>query len=193
MEIRECREEDVALLEKHMPSPGAAYDHPSRFDRHRAGGSTLLVAWDGRVPVGSCEILWDGCRAAEVREVHPECAEISGLGLWPETLRSPGVGTALIRAAEQLALRRGRYSVGVGVEKNNPRSEALFKRLGYRPSTPYLDCGSYEDSEGRAHRVADACTFMVKELDPAADFAEPADEAAELAGLSEPAGPCRPR
>ncbi|OEU91647.1 acetyltransferase [Streptomyces abyssalis] len=167
MRIRECREEDVALLDEHMPSPGAACDHASRFVRHLGGGSTLLVAWRGELPVGSCEIRWEGCRAPEVRAVHPECSEISGLGLWPEALRSQRVGTALIHAAERLVLGRGRVSVGLGVEKNNPRTQDLYKRLGYRPSTPYLDCGSYEDSAGLIHRVADACTFMVKDLDPA--------------------------
>jgi GNAT superfamily N-acetyltransferase len=164
MRISECREEDVAVLDKHMPSPGAAYDHASRFARHREGVSTFLVAWRDDMPVGSCEVLWNGCRAPEVRAVHPDCSEINGLGLWPETLRSQCVGTALIRAAEQLVLGRGREKIGVGVEKNNPRTQDLYKRLGYRPSTPYLDCGSYEDSEGLTHRVADACTFMVKLL-----------------------------
>jgi ribosomal protein S18 acetylase RimI-like enzyme len=175
MRIRECREEDVAVLDEHMPSPGAASDHASRYLRHREGVSTLLVAWrdDGR-PVGSCEVLWEGCQAPEVRAVHPECSEISGLGLWPETLRSQCVGTALIGAAEQLVLRRGRSSVGVGVEKNNPRTQDLYKSLGYRPSTPYLDCGSYEDSAGLVHRVADACTFMVKDLTPVPSDEEPA-------------------
>jgi ribosomal protein S18 acetylase RimI-like enzyme len=167
MRIRECREEDVALLDEHMPSSGAAGDHASRFVRHRDGLSTFLIAWRDGVPVGSCEVLWEGCRAPEVRAVHPDCSEISGLGLWPETLRSQPVGTALIRAAEQLALDRGCFSVGVGVEKNNPRTQDLYKRLGYRPSTPYLDCGSYEDSAGLTHRVADACWFMVKQLTPA--------------------------
>ncbi|WP_314174418.1 GNAT family N-acetyltransferase [Streptomyces winkii] len=167
MKIRECREEDVALLDEHMPCPGAAFDHASRFVRHRDGLSTLLVAWRDGLPVGSCEVLWEGCQAPEVRAVHPTCSEISGLGLWPETLRSQTVGAALIHAAEQLVLGRGRFSIGVGVEKNNPRTEDLYKRLGYRPSTPYLDLGSYEDSAGLIHRVADACTFMVKDLTPA--------------------------
>jgi ribosomal protein S18 acetylase RimI-like enzyme len=173
MRIRECREEDVALLEEHMPSPGAACDYASRFLRHREGASTLLVAWRDELPVGSCEVLWEGCRAPEVRAVHPDCSEISGLGLWPETLRTQRVGTALIRAAEQLALGRGRVKVGVGVEKNNPRTEDLYKRLGYRLSTPYLDCGSYEDSAGLIHRVADACTFMVKQLTTAETVQQP--------------------
>jgi ribosomal protein S18 acetylase RimI-like enzyme len=167
MQIRECREADVALLEEHMPSPGAACDHASRFLRHRKGDTTLLVAWRDGLPVGSCEVIWEGCRAPEVRAVHPDCSEISGLGLWPETLRTQGVGTALIQAAEGLVLARGRIKVGVGVEKNNPRTQDLYKRLGYRDSTPYLDCGSYEDSAGLTHRVADACTFMVKLLQPA--------------------------
>jgi GNAT superfamily N-acetyltransferase len=164
MRIAECRAEDVAVLDEHMPSPGAASQHVSRFARHREGSSTLLVAWRDGLPVGSCEILWGGCEAPEVRAVHPDCSEITGLALWPEALRTQCVGTALIQAAEQLVRGRGRERVGVGVEKNNPRTEALYERLGYLPSTPYLDCGSYQDSSGLIHRVADACTFMVKRL-----------------------------
>lgn len=162
MRISECREEDVALLDAHMPSLGAASHHAPRFARHREGVSTFLVAWRDGVPVGSCEVLWNGCEAPEVRAVHPGCAEINGLGLWPETLRSQSVGTSLIEAAEQLVREQGRDCVGLGVEKNNPRTEDLYKSLGYRASTPYLDCWSYEDSEGHLHRVADACIFMVK-------------------------------
>jgi GNAT superfamily N-acetyltransferase len=168
--ISECREEDVVLLDAHMPSLGAAASHhAARFARHRVGASTLLVAWRDGVPVGSCEVLWNGCEAPEVRAAHPDCPEINGLGLWPETLRTQSVGTALIHAAEDLVRERGGDSVGLGVEKNTPRTEALYKDLGYRPSTPYLNCWCYQDSRGETHRVADACKFMIKRLHAAAD------------------------
>ncbi|MGH3314051.1 MAG: GNAT family N-acetyltransferase [Streptomyces sp.] len=163
MRISECREEDVVLLDQHMPSPGSS-QYAYRFARQLDGTSSFLVAWrDGR-PVGSCEVRWEGCAAPEVRAVHPGCPEINGLGGWLGTLRSHRVASALIGAAEELSRERGRISVGLGVEKNNPRTEALYKRLGYRPATPYLDLWSYEDGAGLTHRVADACTFLVKDL-----------------------------
>lgn len=164
MRITECREGDVALLERQMPSPGATSRHELRFVRHREGAGTLLVAWQGALPVGSCEVRWDGCPAPEVRAVHADCPEISGLGLWPGLLRSPRPGAALIRAAEDLVRQRGLRSAGLGVEKNNPRAEALYARLGYRLSVAYLACWSYEDAGGMRHQVADACTFMHKSL-----------------------------
>lgn len=152
------------MLDRHMPSPGASSHHRVRFARQREGRGTFLVAWRAERPVGSCEVRWEGCQAPEVRAVHPECPEVSGLGVWPETLRSQGVGAALIREAEQLAGARGCGAIGLGVEKNNPRASGLYRRLGYQPSTPYLDCWSYDDGAGVTHRVADACVFMIKSL-----------------------------
>ncbi|MFG3258409.1 GNAT family N-acetyltransferase [Streptomyces sp. NPDC048172] len=166
MRISECREEDVELLDKHMPSPGAVSSHQRRYARQRAGEGTFLVAWRHEVPVGSCEVRWEGCAAPEVQAVHADCPEVNGLGVWPETLRSLGIGTELIREAERLASGRGCTRIGLGVERNNPRARALYRRLGYHPTTPYLDCWSYEDGVGVTHRVADACTFMVKNLAP---------------------------
>lgn len=164
MRISECREEDVELLDRHMPFRGASPLHRLRYARHLDGSGTFLVAWDDDRPVGNCEVRWAGCAAPEVRAVHPGCPEINGLGVWPETLRSEGIGTGLIREAERLAAGRDHATVGLGVEKNNPRASALYHRLGYQPTTPYLDCWSYEDGSGITHRVADACTFMVKPL-----------------------------
>lgn len=190
MRIRECREEDVPLLDRHMPPPGDGFAHAPRYARHCHGSSTFLVAWHGDRPVGSCEIHWAGCQAPEVTAVHPGCPEVSGLGVWPGTLRERGVGEALIGAAERLTVGRARESIGVGVAKNNPRGEALFKRLGYQPLTPYLDCWSYEDSSGVAHRVADACLFMVKSLGAGAGAGAGADVGADAeAGAHAARGP----
>ncbi|MBA0052138.1 GNAT family N-acetyltransferase [Streptomyces sp. AJS327] len=165
MRISECRAEDVAVLDRHLPFAAPDSSHAARYARHRAGDGTFLVAWvDGR-PAGSCEVRWTGCESPEVRAAHPGCPEISGLGVWPGALRSRGIGSALIGTAEELAVQRGHRLLGLGVEKNNPRAEALYKRLGYRLSTPYLDCWSYEDGDGVTHRVADARLFFVKPLD----------------------------
>lgn len=164
MKISECCAEDVPLLDRHMPEAGAGSHHARRFARQADGRSTYLLAWRDGVPVGSCEVRWDGCAAPEVQAAHPGMPEVNGLGVWPETLRSESTANALIRAAEARSRERGCSGAGLGVERNNPRAEALYERLGYRASTPYLDCWSYEDGDGVTHRVADACVFLVKEL-----------------------------
>ncbi len=109
---------------------------------------------------------WDGCAAPEVQEAHEDCPEVNGLGVWPESFRSQGIGTALILAAEELVRKRGGERIGLGVDENNPRAAALYSRLGYDPVVPYLDRWSYQDVEGVTHEVADACTFMIKKFQP---------------------------
>ncbi|GAA2517237.1 GNAT family N-acetyltransferase [Streptomyces longisporus] len=161
MEITVCRAADVVLLDEYMPSPGLTSFHARRFARQEAGDCTYLLAWlEGR-PVGHTELRWIGCEAPEVAV---DCPEIGGLGVWPEHLRSRGIGTRLIRAAEELARERALPVVGIGVGRDNPRAAALYARLGYRPVTDYLDRYTYVDADGAERECVDACTFLVKEL-----------------------------
>ncbi|MFJ9249460.1 GNAT family N-acetyltransferase [Streptomyces sp. NPDC101776] len=164
MDIAVCGADDVALLDQYIGAPGATSFHARRFARQERCESTYLVAWlDGR-PVGHVELRWTGCDASAVRAARPGCLEIGGLGVWPEELRSRGIGTALIRAAEELAVERGLTDVGIGVEKDNVRAAALYARLGYEPLTDYYDRWSYEDADGFLHDNVDHCTFLVKDL-----------------------------
>ena len=87
--------------------------------------------------------------------------------MWPESLRSRGVGTALVRAAERLARERGIDVMGLGVGADNPRAAALYARLGYRPTVTYVDRWAYLDADGVRHQQADTCSFLVRELRPA--------------------------
>ncbi|MFD3617305.1 GNAT family N-acetyltransferase [Streptomyces sp. NPDC058676] len=161
MEITVCGLADVALLDRYMGSPGVPSFHARRFARQQAGECTYLVAWlDGR-PVGHTEMRWLGCAAPDVTV---DCPEIGGLGVWPEELRSRGIGTALIRAAEDLARVRGLTTVGIGVGVENPRAAALYARLGYRPLVDYVDRYSYQDHDGTTRECVEPCTFLVKEL-----------------------------
>ncbi|MFI7414371.1 GNAT family N-acetyltransferase [Streptomyces sp. NPDC049627] len=164
MEITVCTAPDVALLDRHMGSPGRTSFHARRFARQEAGECTYLVAWlDGR-PVGHTEMRWIGCAAPEVRDVRPECPEIGGLAVWPEELRSRGIGSELIRAAENLGRERGLAEAGIGVAMDNPRAAALYARLGYRSLIDYQDRYAYEDVDGAIRECVDPCTFLVKDL-----------------------------
>ncbi|MEU9992731.1 GNAT family N-acetyltransferase [Streptomyces sp. NPDC048045] len=164
MHITECRTEDVVLLDEHLPSGGATSFHARRFARHTAGSSTYLVAWTDGCPVGNGEVRWNGCTAPEVRAVFADCPEINGLHV-AEPLRGAGIGTALIRHAERLAVQRNTRKIGLGVDDHgNPRAARLHARLGYRPAVRYLDRWSYIDRDGIDHHVEDPCIFLVKDL-----------------------------
>lgn len=52
------------------------------------------------------------------------------LGVLP-ALQSCGLGTVLIRAAEDRIRSRGLRRAELGVEESNPRARALYERLGY--------------------------------------------------------------
>ncbi|MFJ3671666.1 GNAT family N-acetyltransferase [Streptomyces sp. NPDC090106] len=161
MEITVCGPGDVELLDRHIGSPGTLSFHARRFARQERGESTYLVAWLGRRPVGHAEVRWNGCEAAEVTV---RCPEINALGVRPEELRSRGIGTALIRAAEDLVARRGIATVGIGVGKDNPRAAALYARLGYEPLVAYHDRWSYEGDDGQPHESVDACVFLTRDV-----------------------------
>ncbi|MEU9802732.1 GNAT family N-acetyltransferase [Streptomyces sp. NPDC051000] len=99
-----------------------------------------MVAWSEGIPVGTAQILWQGCEAPEVRERFPECPELNGLGVWPPQLRSQGIGAAIIRAAETQAHHSGHHRMGLGVDDQNHRAASLYLRLGYQETDcRYLD------------------------------------------------------
>ncbi|GGS33674.1 hypothetical protein GCM10010221_34930 [Streptomyces parvus] len=148
-----------------MPSPGRTRRHAARFDRQEQGLSTFLTAWADDVPVGTAQVLWQGCAAPEVQARFPGCPELNGLGIWPPELRSRGIGTALIRAAEERVRAAGHPLIGLGVDDDNGRAAALYLRIGYRETgCRYLDRYAYLDDDGVRHEVVDPARFLVKEL-----------------------------
>ncbi|CAM5473088.1 GNAT family N-acetyltransferase [Streptomyces albus] len=163
--IRPCLPTDLDILERHMPSPGRTRRHADRFDRQEQGLTTFLTAWIDDVPVGTAQILWQGCAAPEVQARFPGCPELNGLGIWPPDLRSRGIGTALIRAVEQRVREAGHDLIGLGVDDDNPRAAALYLRIGYRETgCRYLDRYAYLDADGVRQEVAYPARFLVRSL-----------------------------
>ena len=66
-------------------------------------------------------------------------AKTSGAGtIWMlavhPALQSCGIGTVLIRVAEQRIRARGLRRAELGVEDSNPRARSLYVKLGYAAS-----------------------------------------------------------
>jgi len=96
-------------------------------------------------------------------------AKAPGAGtLWQlvvdEALQSCGIGTILIRAAEQRIHARGLHWAELGVEECNPRARALYERLGYIAYGREPQSWEEEAPDGTITRYETMCTLMRKDL-----------------------------
>ncbi|HEY9291878.1 MAG TPA: GNAT family N-acetyltransferase [Microlunatus sp.] len=84
--------------------------------------------------------------------------------LWMLSVRtewqSLGVGTILIAELEERIRRRGLSRATLGVEHDNPRAAALYRRLGY--SEDGLELDGWPDGPGRSY--ATVCFTYTKPL-----------------------------
>lgn len=133
---------DVGVLREVQPA--GADLAATFFEAQQAGGVVYLVAWDGEEPLG------DGVLVTGAGHAVPELKNLNVRAAH----RSRGVGSALIRAAEQLCREQGADRMQVGVSLDNPRARALYERLGYL-GTGELNTVSYQyvDDDGN-HRTA---------------------------------------
>jgi ribosomal protein S18 acetylase RimI-like enzyme len=79
-------------------------------------------------------------------------------------LRSCGVGTLLIRAAEQRIRDRGLHRAELKAEECNPRARALYERPGYAAYGREPASWDTEATDGSSIRYETVCTLMRKEL-----------------------------
>ncbi|MFJ5234376.1 GNAT family N-acetyltransferase [Kitasatospora sp. NPDC088391] len=95
----------------------------------------------------------------------PGAGTLWQLGVHP-ALRSCGIGTLLVRAAERRITARGLTRAELGVEEDNPRARALYERLGYRAYGRAPDGWDVEGEDGTLRRYETVCVLMRKELAP---------------------------
>lgn len=79
-------------------------------------------------------------------------------------LRSCGLGTRLIKEAEQRIRARGWCWSRLSVEDDNPRAQALYKRLGYVAYDRQRETWNIEADDGTITRHETVCTLMRKSL-----------------------------
>ncbi|WP_433168405.1 N-acetyltransferase family protein [Kribbella sp. CA-247076] len=161
MDIRPATQAD---LERLIASAEPASQHHLRErweTQHRGDGLFLLAHRDGEV-VGHT-MLFSRSKYAEVRAAH-DVAEINALHAY---VPGQGVGTAIIRAAEAIAVDWAKPAIGLAVEADNAGARRLYDRLGYRPwdGADVVDTWTEKDAEGNVVRShADPCTYLLKPL-----------------------------
>ena len=147
--VRPCEAGDVEVISA-TEYPGARIAERG-FARQERGESLYLVAWIDGVPGGSGELVF--APPPELRNLHVV-----------EAHRGRGIGTAIIRAAEEASRSAGELSVGVGLE--NSAARRLYERLGYvgtgeLTTTRY----TYVDADGQ-HEAIETDERLVKPLGP---------------------------
>jgi len=165
VQVRDCAGEDTGLLEAAMPSRGIDV-HAALFARQQQGEATYLVAWSGRRPIGTVVVRWQGYRNRRSRAAIPGIPVISNLGVI-ESERGRGVGTALMRAAEQRILAASHHEVALAVGIDNPRALALYLRLSYLDTgLRELDSYDYPDETGTLRRMEEENLLLRKAIRP---------------------------
>jgi ribosomal protein S18 acetylase RimI-like enzyme len=96
--------------------------------------------------------------------VHPGAGTLWQLGVLP-ALRSRGLGTLLVRSAEERIRARGLRRAELGVEDRNPRARALYERLGYTAYDHQPAAWDTQGPDGSIQRYRTMCTLLRKPLD----------------------------
>jgi ribosomal protein S18 acetylase RimI-like enzyme len=81
-----------------------------------------------------------------------------------ESLRSCGIGTILVQAAEQRIRARDLNRAELGVDENHPRPRALYERLGYVAHGREPGAWDQEAPDGSVTRYETMITLMHKPL-----------------------------
>jgi GNAT superfamily N-acetyltransferase len=101
----------------------------------------------------------------EVRRHLPGVPRLDHLEV-PGPFQGRGVGTALIRAAEDTARRLGHERIALGVGLDNPKARRLYARLGYADWGHGTVAGTWVEhpDDGPLVTLSEVCDMLVKRL-----------------------------
>lgn len=129
------------------------------YREQRAGRRLILLADSNNFPIGHVFVQF----------IRPEGQETGGRAYLyslrvMEMFQGHGIGTRLIREAEQISAARGYEFATIAVAKTNHGARRLYERLGYRVFGDDPGEWSFLDHEGRTRQVQEPCWLLQKEL-----------------------------
>jgi GNAT superfamily N-acetyltransferase len=162
VEIRLGSADDLIVL---VAVLGERHWFTDRLARQQRGGGVLLVAWlEGR-PVGEVFLECEPATEPEVRRHLPGVPRLDHLEV-VGPLWGRGIGTALIRAAEDTARQLGHEQIALGVALHNPKARRLYEQLGYADWGQGTVVGSWVEypDDGPPVTLSEVCDMLVKRL-----------------------------
>jgi GNAT superfamily N-acetyltransferase len=161
--IRPARDADLPRLQAQLPRfPGI---HRDRVYRQLDGSSCYYIAWRNGDPVGHLFLMRRGTLYEPMASRLRGCPHISDVFVC-EGLRSQGIGSLLLDAAEEDCRAARSSRVGLGVAHENVRARQLYERRGYAAAPiddyviEWIDLGA----QGQQRLVREVCTYLVKPL-----------------------------
>jgi ribosomal protein S18 acetylase RimI-like enzyme len=163
--VRPASTEDLGLLSEHLHLWGPPDYHERKLREQCTGKVAWLIAWYDGLPAGHLQIGWSGTDRPELLPHLGDCPHISRVGVRAD-MRSQGIGSALLEAAEGLIRLRGYTRVGLGVGIENMGARRLYERLGYRDAHLGTYTIRWHRYQGRAisEQVEEVCRYLWKEL-----------------------------
>jgi GNAT superfamily N-acetyltransferase len=135
-----------------------------RLARQQQGGGVLLVAWLDGQPVGDVFLDCGPAEEPEVRRHLPGVPRLDHLEV-PGPFQRRGIGTALIRAAEDTARQLGHDRIALGVGLDNLGARRLYERLGYADWGHGTVVGTWVDRDHEPPvTLSEVCEVLVKPL-----------------------------
>lgn len=164
--IRPAKQEDLGTLEKYLPAKNIPNFHQKKLAEQKVGDSLWLIAWLDNLPIGHLQIRWDGAKDKIIIKHIQNCAHFESMGVKEEFQRQ-GVGTTLIKYAENLVKKRGLKQVGLSVGANdNPHARKLYEKLHYKNwgLGEFITSWDIVDKNGKKNKEKEICIYLIKTL-----------------------------
>lgn len=165
-EVTVTTPESLALLDLHLANSGIPEMHRERFDVQARGRGLYLVAWRQGLPVGYVLIHFRHPPHHASYDRYSYCAYVEALDVGARHRRQ-GFAQALMSEAERRAQLSGASTIGLSVGVDNAPARALYRKLGYRPTSmpDYRVSWRYNDPmTGDAKEEGEICSFWTKTL-----------------------------
>ncbi|MCG3180610.1 MAG: hypothetical protein BIFFINMI_02972 [Phycisphaerae bacterium] len=158
LDIRPLAHDDIpAIIRDFAPrDPDKSAERWARvLEANRTGLRVTLVAWLEGKAVGVASVIWVSNYPPFAEAGIPEINSMSVV----EPLRGRGIGSAIVRACEHVAIERGCpvMGIGVGLTESYARAQRLYPHLGYE----FDEHGVFTNDWGSAR-------YLTKRLAPAA-------------------------